>query len=244
MLTVKSICFAGVPQKLTSAWMEYNRDSKNPIAVIITATECNNTTGVDSGDERMVRIISYPQGVVYTLPRDSDFSSFFKSSIMREVKSYISDEIDEIDQGKGDIEEDKNLERSLEGFKLSNHSTESSPSTIVIPPSISIGKIVPWKHLILVCVHASRDNRCGRAGPQIIEEFNIQIGLRSIPKGDIEVTGSSHIGGHKYAGVLVVYPKGDWYGLISKRNVGELLDNIINDTKYLKGWRGNESLSW
>ena len=26
-----------------------------------------------------------------------------------------------------------------------------------------------WKHLLLVCVHMSRDKRCGRAGPQIIQ---------------------------------------------------------------------------
>jgi len=28
---------------------------------------------------------------------------------------------------------------------------------------------LPWKHLLLVCTHASRDKRCGRAGPPLIE---------------------------------------------------------------------------
>lgn len=103
---------------------------------------------------------------------------------------------------------------------------------------------LPWKTLVLVCVHASRDNRCGRAGPQVIDEFNDELSRRSISKNTLTVAGSSHIGGHKYAGVLIVYPSGDWYGLISKRNVSDLLDHILADTKYLKGWRGNESLNW
>ena len=31
------------------------------------------------------------------------------------------------------------------------------------------------------------------------------------------------------------------YGMITQRNVGDLLDCVINGKKYLKGWRGNES---
>jgi hypothetical protein len=72
--------------------------------------------------------------------------------------------------------------------------------------------------------------------------MNEQLSSRSI--ADVAVAGSSHIGGHKFAGVLVVYPEGDWYGLITKRNVSELLDNVMNGTRYLKGWRGNESTDW
>jgi (2Fe-2S) ferredoxin len=45
-------------------------------------------------------------------------------------------------------------------------------------------------------------------------------------------------------GVLLVYPDGDWYGLITKRNISELLDNIMKGTRYLKGWRGNETTDW
>ena len=241
LTTFSFLYLTGVPQKLTSAWMEYNRCSEKPIDIIITATECNQNTEDDNLTQKVVQIISYPEGVLYTLPVDSDFNAFFKNSIMREDQSLISNQIVEREEGGLD---DAKLETSTGSFNLPLLSMEDSSLLMPIPTYVPKVRNVPWKYLILVCVHASRDNRCGRAGPQIIEEFNNQINLRSIPKGEIEVTGSSHIGGHKYAGVLVVYPQGDWYGLISKRNVGDLLDNIINNTKYLKGWRGNESLSW
>ena len=221
--------------------MVYNKGSNEPINIIITATECNQLIEDDNVTEKLVQIISYPQGVLYTLPVDSDFDIFFKNTIMREDHSFISSQIEETDK---DSVQDAKSEISPASFNALLISTEDSSLLMPIPTYVPRVQNVPWKYLILVCVHASRDNRCGRAGPQIIEEFKTQIDLRSIPKGEIEVTGSSHIGGHKYAGVLVVYPQGDWYGLISKRNVGELLDNIINNTKYLKGWRGNESLSW
>jgi ABC-type multidrug transport system permease subunit len=41
------------------------------------------------------------------------------------------------------------------------------------------------------------------AGPQIIEELNVQLSSRSI--GDVYVAGSSHIGGHKFAGIYYVF---------------------------------------
>ena len=53
-----------------------------------------------------------------------------------------------------------------------------------------------------------------------------------------------YVGGHKFAGIVLVYPQGDWYGLITKKNTEDLLDCIINNKKLVKCWRGNESLSW
>jgi hypothetical protein len=103
---------------------------------------------------------------------------------------------------------------------------------------------VPWSNLVLVCAHAARDNRCGRAGPQVIEEFRAVLAERGIPESTVTVRSSSHLGGHKFAGVLVVYPHADWYGMITKRNVPDLLDSIMSGTKYMKGWRGNESMDW
>jgi putative effector of murein hydrolase len=54
---------------------------------------------------------------------------------------------------------------------------------------------------------------------QVIEEFQNQLRERSIPESTVAVKGSSHLGGHKWAGIVLVYPQGDWYGMISKRNV-------------------------
>jgi hypothetical protein len=65
---------------------------------------------------------------------------------------------------------------------------------------------LPWTTLVLVCCHQARDNRCGRAGPQVIEEATAQLAQRGTTT--VAVLPTSHIGGHKFAGVLVVYPQG------------------------------------
>lgn len=105
----------------------------------------------------------------------------------------------------------------------------------------------PWTRLVLVCVHMERDKRCGRAGPQIIESLTRQ--LESTPDAGIAVFGSSHIGGHEFAGTLIVYPSAVWYGQISKSNTDKLLENILANTVFEECYRGctrlvEKSLEW
>lgn len=57
---------------------------------------------------------------------------------------------------------------------------------------------------VFVCSHGSRDKRCGVCGPALIEKFNAEIDSRGL-KDQIFVKPCSHIGGHKYAGNLIVY---------------------------------------
>mmetsp|Transcript_31952 Transcript_31952/g.52088 ORF Transcript_31952/g.52088 Transcript_31952/m.52088 type:complete len:197 (+) Transcript_31952:502-1092(+) len=106
---------------------------------------------------------------------------------------------------------------------------------------------IGWRRLILVCTHAARDKRCGRAGPQIIDKMREYLESKGIPETEVCVRGSSHIGGHKHAGTLIVYPEGDWYGQISGRNAVQLLENyILAGKRWNKCWRGNMSadLQW
>ena len=50
---------------------------------------------------------------------------------------------------------------------------------------------------------------------------------------------SSHLGGHKYAGVVVIYPHGDWYGFVDKNKVDDLIDQcLLNDKIAAPMWRG------
>ena len=84
--------------------------------------------------------------------------------------------------------------------------TNETSSTISRSP-------LPWSTVVLVCCHQARDNRCGRAGPQVMEELKEQLAQRAIPDTTVAVLPTSHIGGHKFAGVLVVYPQGGWVGM-------------------------------
>mmetsp|Transcript_45544 Transcript_45544/g.74211 ORF Transcript_45544/g.74211 Transcript_45544/m.74211 type:complete len:259 (-) Transcript_45544:375-1151(-) len=61
---------------------------------------------------------------------------------------------------------------------------------------------------VLVCIHNSRDKRCGEKGPSILEALQ-----KSLPT-EVNAYGCSHIGGHAHAGNVIVYPIGDWFGLV------------------------------
>ena len=213
---------------------------KQESGIIVTAIDYSH----EVHSEKVAKIICYPEGAVYEMPSDSDFYLFMKHVIMKKdfdlhrSKSTISND----DIGK-EKEVSDDIEKEINELKMPNIEDAIVPIS-ANTKSPFIHSPTYWKTVVLVCVHASRDNRCGRAGPQVVEELDSLLLQRSITKDSITVVGCSHIGGHKYAGVLVVYPQGDWYGMISKRSAGDLLDHIVAGKKYLKGWRGNESLTW
>lgn len=111
---------------------------------------------------------------------------------------------------------------------------------------------ISWKKLILVCIHASRDAKCGQRGPQIKQALTSSLVRRNIPNSDVMVVGSSHIGGHKFAGVLIVYPEGDWYGNMDPGMVEDFVDYVTvtneNNTKDIekmeKYFRGKGLSDW
>jgi (2Fe-2S) ferredoxin len=109
---------------------------------------------------------------------------------------------------------------------------------------------------ILICTHGGRDERCGILGPLLVEEFRKQLELpvnasRSVTgepfsADSFNVAGISHVGGHKWAGNVIIYippeyqikdqnenvavsplaGKGVWYGRVEPKHV----DGIITET--------------
>ncbi|KAI2615892.1 FMI1 protein [Hypoxylon sp. NC1633] len=137
--------------------------------------------------------------------------------------------------------------------------------------------------LVLICGHGQRDKRCGIYGPILQEEFERQLpraGLEVLQGPAIDesvsapqlsgTTGSeavaegprtarvaqiSHIGGHKYAGNVIVYlppsltnsagnphplaGHGIWYGRIDPKHVeGVIKETIINGNIIADHFRG------
>ncbi|OIV90325.1 hypothetical protein TanjilG_14723 [Lupinus angustifolius] len=98
---------------------------------------------------------------------------------------------------------------------------------------------------IFVCAHGSRDVRCGVCGPALIHKFNQEIELQGL-KNHISVLACSHIGGHKYAGNIIIYTPtphgnitGHWYGYVTPNDVTALLDQHIAKGQVIqKLWRG------
>lgn len=102
-------------------------------------------------------------------------------------------------------------------------------------------ELLPSHPHILVCAHTSRDFRCGACGPFILD---------NLKKIDMPCTiyASSHVGGHRYAGNIIVYPHGDWFGAIGdKRDIEELQSYFENggeiSEEHKQFWRGRIGLS-
>ena len=71
------------------------------------------------------------------------------------------------------------------------------------PWAAGVQEIVSGSH-IFVCAHGSRDKRCGVCGPVLIEKLKEGIESRGLQE-QVFVSACSHIGGHKYAGNLIIY---------------------------------------
>ncbi|XP_047980621.1 uncharacterized protein LOC125222174 [Salvia hispanica] len=103
---------------------------------------------------------------------------------------------------------------------------------------------------IFVCCHGSRDRRCGVCGPSIISKFKTEIELRDL-QGKVSVSPCSHIGGHKYAGNVIIFGPnmkkevtGHWYGYVMPEDVPLLLEQHIGKGEIVDFlWRGQMGLS-
>ncbi|KAL0081200.1 Sucrase/ferredoxin-like-domain-containing protein [Phycomyces blakesleeanus] len=76
----------------------------------------------------------------------------------------------------------------------------------------------PWSSasLVLVCGHGAKDRRCGTIGPMLKESLDQALEVEGIRT---QVALVSHLGGHAFAGNLVIYlhngQRAIWYGRVT-----------------------------
>ncbi|KAJ4287572.1 hypothetical protein N0V90_012275 [Kalmusia sp. IMI 367209] len=91
------------------------------------------------------------------------------------------------------------------------------------------------KPIVLICGHGGRDQRCGILGPVLQSSFRTELARRGI---DADVGLISHIGGHKYAGNVIIYlppnmqtnelmGSGIWYGRIGPEEVEGVVEETV-----------------
>jgi (2Fe-2S) ferredoxin len=73
---------------------------------------------------------------------------------------------------------------------------------------------------VFVCVHGRRDERCGCWGPPVVEALRAACAAEGV---EVPVRATSHVGGHKYAGNVIVYPEGVWYGYVRPEDAGRIV---------------------
>lgn len=71
------------------------------------------------------------------------------------------------------------------------------------PWASGVQEVLTGSH-VFVCAHGSRDKRCGVCGPVLIEKLKEGIQSRGL-NDKVFVSACSHVGGHKYAGNLIIY---------------------------------------
>ncbi|CAG7930770.1 unnamed protein product [Penicillium olsonii] len=114
---------------------------------------------------------------------------------------------------------------------------------------------INYSPTILICGHGGRDMRCGTMAPALESEFQRVLQARGFTSANSEGTTVdapnhahigriSHIGGHKYAGNVIVYlppkmtigggtephplaGKGIWYGRIEPKHVEGLVEETV-----------------
>jgi hypothetical protein len=126
--------------------------------------------------------------------------------------------------------------------------------------------------LVLICGHGGRDARCGILGPLLQDEFKEKLSAQGfqVPEGPVPVEESgktllgeevavrtytarvsliSHIGGHKFAGNVIIYipprmksasgeahplaGQGIWYGRVEPKHVEGIVRETVIDGKVI-----------
>ena len=91
---------------------------------------------------------------------------------------------------------------------------------------------------VLICGHGSRDSRCGTLGPILQDAFEQELRRRNM---DGNVAQISHVGGHKFAGNVIMYVPpalggeegnplsgaGIWYGRVGPEHVEGLVEETL-----------------
>jgi hypothetical protein len=88
--------------------------------------------------------------------------------------------------------------------------------------------------LFLVCTHGKRDRCCARYGRPLYDAL--------LEHADPDrIWQSSHVGGDRFAGNLVVLPHGLYYGRVAPGDVGLLLATHASDRVDLERYRGRSA---
>jgi len=87
--------------------------------------------------------------------------------------------------------------------------TAAAPDETKMPGDLIAEPLDVGLGYVFVCTHKMRDKRCGVLGLILAEQFQKSLRDRQLD-GKVTVRKISHVGGHKYAGNIILYPSGDW----------------------------------
>ena len=112
------------------------------------------------------------------------------------------------------------------------------------PPQMSSWEIGDYDELVLaprtgqrveslmyaVCTHGRHDKCCAKFGLPVYCALRDRVGAKAWQ--------CSHVGGDRFAGNVVVFPYGLYYGRVTPEEVGDLIETSERGDVWLKGYRG------
>ncbi|KAI9309194.1 Sucrase/ferredoxin-like-domain-containing protein [Cunninghamella echinulata] len=117
----------------------------------------------------------------------------------------------------------------------------NNPSSSQLPQVTKQTEMKDIDAVILVCTHERRDMRCGVLGPLLVNAFRNCLNDGALKNKNVLVYGTSHFGGHKYAGNVIIHQKGlggHMYGNVRECHVPSIIDRHIIHGKVIKElWR-------
>ncbi|KAJ7267257.1 Sucrase/ferredoxin-like-domain-containing protein [Mycena rebaudengoi] len=86
---------------------------------------------------------------------------------------------------------------------------------------------------IYICTHGARDCRCGDIGGAVVRALREDLSRRVAadphgPASNVVVGEVAHVGGHKFAANMLVFPQGEWLGSLTAEDVPRVLDTILS----------------
>ncbi len=108
---------------------------------------------------------------------------------------------------------------------------DPAPAAATTPPA-RLGEVVQ-EDLLLVCTHAKRDACCAQFGRPVAESVHLRAPERTWE--------TSHTGGHRFAGVLLVLPEGLTFGRLAKKDVASVLKGLRAGEVPLEHYRGRSA---
>ncbi|KAF9153639.1 hypothetical protein BG015_003018 [Linnemannia schmuckeri] len=125
------------------------------------------------------------------------------------------------------------LRPALEKQIQEANSDDNKWTTELVPGSgepVTI-QLVKEPSAVLVCIHGSRDCKCGERGGDMFKILKDMVQMTGLTNS-VKIYGVSHIGGHKYAPNTIMYPSGDWHGNLSELDSNDaqqiLFDALAN----------------
>lgn len=85
--------------------------------------------------------------------------------------------------------------------------------------------------LFMVCTHGKRDRCCARYGRPLYDALRDQVAEESLWQ-------ATHVGGDRFAGNLVVFPHGLYFGRVGRAEAWPLVDELLAGRIYLDCYRG------